>query len=54
MITIVRWRGQMRRGQPVDTTAARRLAALSTAEAHIVLLMVFVAAFMARGFALRG
>jgi putative membrane protein len=50
MITFIRWRGEQRRGRLPDTTNARRLYAISHAEMALVLVIVFVAAFMARGF----
>jgi putative membrane protein len=50
MLTFIRWRGVRRRGGMPDTTSARALYALSHAEMALVLLIVFVAAFMARGF----
>ena len=50
MITFIRWRGALRQGRPVDTANARALYAVSHAEMALVLIIVFVAAFMARGF----
>jgi putative membrane protein len=49
MATFVRWRRQVARGQAPDTSAARALYALTHAEMALVVAMVFVAAFMARG-----
>ena len=53
MVTLIRWRMQARRGEPIDTSAAPPLALVSRIEALVVVAMVFVAAFMARGFGLR-
>jgi putative membrane protein len=49
MITFIRWRREQRRGRVPDTTSARALYAISHAEMALVILIVFVAAFMARG-----
>jgi putative membrane protein len=53
MATLIRWRIAVGRGRQPDTSRAGALFALSHAEMGIVVLMVFVAAFMARGFGLR-
>jgi putative membrane protein len=53
MVTFIRWRGALRRGGAPDTSAARALYAVNHFEMVIVVVMVFVAAFMARGFGLR-
>ncbi len=53
MITLIRWRIALRRGQRPDTTAARTLYVLNHIEIVIVAAMVFVASFMARGFGAR-
>jgi putative membrane protein len=53
MVTFIRWRADRRHGRRPDTTQARALYAVTHAELAIVVLMVFVAAFMARGFGLR-
>jgi putative membrane protein len=50
MVTFVRWRRVLRRGQPVDTARVTALARLNTIEVILVIAMVFVASFMARGF----
>ena len=50
MITFIRWRREQRLGRLPDTANARKLYAISHAEMALVLLIVFVAAFMARGF----
>ena len=50
MITFIGWRRQLARGAAPDTSSARRLAGISHAQMGLVVLMVFVASFMARGF----
>ena len=50
MLAFIRWRTQLRRGQAPDTSRARAFYILNHIEMAIVVLMVFVAAFMARGF----
>jgi putative membrane protein len=50
MLTFIRWRADVRRGRAPDTSSARRLYAISHAEMALVVIIVFVAAFMARGF----
>ncbi len=47
--TLSRWRRQLRRGHAVDTGEAALMARISLAEAGIVLVMVFLAAAVARG-----
>lgn len=49
MTTLIRWRIQLRRGATVDTAAAPALARISEIQAALVVLMVFVAAALARG-----
>lgn len=53
MMTLIRWRVALARGQAVDLVArpktARRIATFSHLEATIVVIMVFVAAALARG-----
>jgi uncharacterized membrane protein len=53
MLTFIRWRRERRRGRRPDTTGARALYLVNHAELGVVVLIVFVAAFMARGFGLR-
>ena len=53
MATFMRWRMQLRRGQTPDTSRARALYILNHVEMALVVLMVFVASFMARGFGIR-
>jgi putative membrane protein len=54
MMTLIRWRSVLRRGASPDTfvtvAAANRLATLSHVEALVIIVMIFVAAAMARGF----
>jgi putative membrane protein len=49
MVTLVRWRAQLRRGQTPDTRLAGRFANISYLQAVLVLLMVMAATAMARG-----
>jgi putative membrane protein len=49
MVTFIRWRVQLGRGQSVDTSAARSLYTINHIELAIVVVMVFVASLMARG-----
>jgi putative membrane protein len=53
MTTFIRWRLSRRRGALPDTSAARGLYLVNHMEMAVVVLMVFVAAFMARGFGVR-
>ena len=50
MTTLVAWRIALRRGKPVDIRAALILARISHVQAAIVILMVFAATALARGF----
>jgi putative membrane protein len=49
MTTLIRWRIRVRRGDRVDTTAARALARISLVQAGLVVSMVFAATALARG-----
>lgn len=49
MITLIRWRTLVGRGEPPDTRLAPLLARISFIQAGIVVLMVFAATAMARG-----
>lgn len=49
MITLVRWRIALKKGRSVDHAPAPRLAALSYAQVPLLLLMILMAAAMARG-----
>lgn len=57
MATLIRWRRALGRGQSIETVAvpavARRIAAVSTVEALLVIAMVAAAVAMARGFGAR-
>jgi putative membrane protein len=50
MIRLIRWRMQLKRGQPVDLGAAPAMRTLSLVQTVLVIAIVFVASFMARGF----
>jgi putative membrane protein len=49
MVTLIRWRIALSRGQPVDIRPARRFALISLLQAGLVVAMVFAATAMARG-----
>jgi putative membrane protein len=53
MLTFIRWRGALRRGGSPDVSVARALYGVNHVQMVIVVVMVFVASFMARGFGLR-
>ena len=53
MVTLMRWRATLRRGGMPDTSAAPVLYRLNHVELALVVVIVFVASFMARGFGLR-
>ena len=53
MVTFARWRMQRSRGQVPDTSRARALYLINHIEMGLVVVIVFVASFMARGFGLR-
>ena len=50
MVTLIRWRRAVGKGATVDTTLAPALARISRIQAGIVVLMVFAATALARGF----
>ena len=50
MMTFIRWRVERRRGLWPDTSRARALYLVNHVELALVVLIVFVASFMARGF----
>ena len=50
MITLIKWRRQVRAGGVPVTTVAPALARISFAQAILVMLMVFLASAMARGY----
>lgn len=49
MVTLIRWRKRIARGELPDTRAAPRLARISFVQAGLVVLMIFAATAMARG-----
>lgn len=49
MRTLIQWRRQLQRQQPIDTSVAPTLARISHAQAVVIVLMIFVAAALARG-----
>jgi putative membrane protein len=53
MVTFIRWRRVLRRGEIPDTSQARALYLVNHVEMALVVLIVFVASFMARGFGMR-
>ncbi len=53
MLTFIRWRRDLRRGRAPDLSRARTLYALNHVELALVIVIVFVASFMACGFELR-
>lgn len=50
MITLIGWRRRVARGEQPDTSAAPLLARISYTQAGILIVMVFLAAAMARGY----
>lgn len=53
MLTFLRWRATLRRGGAPDTSSVRSLYQVNHLQLVLVVVMVFVAAFMARGFGVR-
>ena len=53
MLTFIRWRRALARGGVPDTSSARALFHVNHAQLALVIVIVFVASFMARGFGLR-
>lgn len=53
MITFIRWRIGLREGRSPDISLARGLYIVNHIEMALIVLMVFTAAFMARGFGAR-
>jgi putative membrane protein len=49
MVTLIRWRSQLRRGEQPDTRLASRFAGTSSLQAVLLILMVLAATGMARG-----
>lgn len=54
MITLIKWRRRVTAGEQPVTKTARALARISFAQAGLVVLMVFLAAAMARGYGASG
>lgn len=50
MLTFMRWRRELRQGRLPDTSGARRLSVINHIQLVLVIVIVFVASFMARGF----
>ena len=53
MVVFIAWRARLRRGDTPDTSAAPRLSLVNHVELALVVVIAFVAAFMARGFGVR-
>jgi putative membrane protein len=53
MMTFIRWRAAQRRGRHPDVSPAPTLYIINHVELALVVVIVFVASFMARGFGLR-
>ena len=53
MVTFIRWRAAVRGGGLPDTSSARTLFVVNHIQLALVVVMVFVASFMARGYGLR-
>ena len=53
MVTFIRWRARLVRGETPDTSRARALYTVNHVQMALVVVMVVVAAFMARGFGAR-
>ncbi len=49
IVTLTRWRAQVRRGETPDTSSAGRMATISYVQVVLVVLMVLAATAMARG-----
>lgn len=49
IVTLIRWRLRQAKAEPVDTSAAPRIATISVVQAVLIVLMVFAATAMARG-----
>jgi len=53
MVTFIRWRRALGRGQVPDTSRAHALYVVNHIQMALVVVIVFVASFMARGFGMR-
>jgi hypothetical protein len=49
MVTLIRWRIQLARGEEIDTRPASRFALISAAQTMLVIAIAFAATAMARG-----
>jgi putative membrane protein len=49
IVTLIRWRRAAARGETVDTSAAPALARIGMIQAHILVVMILLAAALARG-----
>ncbi len=49
MVTLIRWRIQISRGEAIDTQNAKRLSLISAVQTTLVVTMVFAATAVARG-----
>lgn len=52
MATLIRWRLQLRQNEPLNTSVAPVMARISWVQAGLVIVMVFAATAMARGYGL--
>jgi putative membrane protein len=50
MMTLIRWRFQVRANEPIDTKPAGRIATVSYIQSLLLVLMVFAATAIARGY----
>ena len=53
MVTFIRWRIQRSRGRALSTSRAHTLYVINHIEMGLIVVIVFIASFMARGFGLR-
>ena len=53
MVTFIRWRRALRAGRPVNRAHVRGLYLINHVQMALVVVIVFVASFMARGFGMR-
>ncbi len=52
MMTLIKWRARVARGEAIDTSPARTFARISLIQAGLLGLMVLAATAMARGYGL--
>lgn len=50
MMTLIRWRQAVKRGEMPDTSGARPLFVIGMIQAHVLVVMVLIATALARGF----